>query len=156
MVLVYGTTLQLPGEYFNNNSGDSADLSISNYMDKLKSLMQRFKAIPARATTNRNTYVSNNLLDCSRVFVRHDAIRKPLQQPYNGPFPMIKCTDKHFTIQRNNRDEVVSIDRLKPDYMNAVPSTTATIPEIAPPLPHSMTPRTTRSGRHVRWPKHLY
>ena len=62
--------------------------------------------------------MSNNLHDCSHVFVRHDAIRKPLQQPYDGPFPVIKRTDKHFTIHMNNRDEVVSIDRLKPAYMD--------------------------------------
>ena len=55
---------------------------------------------------------------------------------------MIKRTDKHFTIQRKNCDEVVSIDRLKSAYMgtsvtsdpsSTMNTVTATIPEITHP-----------------------
>ena len=157
--LVYGTTLWLPGEYFNDNSSISDDLSIPTYVTKLKTIMQQLKAIPPRTATNRNTYVHNDLLDCSHVFVRHDATRKPFQQPYDGPFPVLKRTDKHFTITRNNHDEVVSIDRLKPAYIDTtIPSSstinipTSTIPDLCTPLSPTTT-RTTRSGRHIHWPK---
>ena len=157
--LVYGTTLRLPGQYFDDCTDN---LSIPNYVSKLKSIMQHLKAIPPRATHNRQTYVHNDLLNCTHVFVRHDAIRKPLQQPYDGPFPVIKRTDKHFTIQINNRDNIISIDRLKPAYMDisnsytttSLPTSTTSNTSTPPP---SCTPvRTTRSGRHIRWPKHLY
>jgi len=94
--------------------------------------------------------MSKDLLECSHVFVQHDAICKPLQQPYDRPFSVIKHTDKHFTITQNNCDEVVSIDRLKPTYMDAtitsypllstnnVPATT--MPEISTPSSPSATP----------------
>ncbi len=38
--------------------------------------------------------MSEALLTC----IRHDAVRKPLQPPYDGPYPVVKYTDKHFTI----------------------------------------------------------
>ena len=161
--LVYGTTLRLPGEYFNDNPTKSDDLSIPTYVTKLKTIMQQLKAIPPRVTNSRNTYVSNDLLNCSHVFVRHDATRKPFQQPYDGPFPILKRSDKHFTITRNNHDEVVLIDRLKPAYIDTAimsdpsSSTTntpaSTIPDISTPSSPSTAPHTTRSGRHIRWPK---
>ena len=72
--------------------------------------------------------MSKDLLDCTHVFIRHDAVRKPLQQPYDGPFLVTKCTDKHFTIQRNNHEEVVSIDRLKPAYIDTSMKTDTTSP----------------------------
>ena len=65
---------------------------------------------------------------CTHVFIRHDAVRKPLQQPYDGPFLVTKCTDKHFTIQRNNHEEVVSVDRLKPAYIDTSVKTDTTLP----------------------------
>ena len=134
---------QEAGEYFNDCLFNSDDLSISNYVNKLKSIVQRLKAIPPRVTTNRNTYVSNDLLECSHVFIQHDAICKPLQQPYDEPFPVIKCTDKHFTIHMNNHDEVVSIDRLKLAYMDtSVTSDPSSSTNNVPPTETS-TPSTT-------------
>ena len=159
--LVYGTTLRLPGQYFDDSTNNPDNLSLPNYVSELKSIMQHLKAIPPRATHNRQTYVHNDLLNCTHVFVRHDAIRKPLQQPYDGPFPVIKRTDKHFTIQINNREDIISIDRLKPAYMDTSDShTTTSLPPTTPPdtsiPPSPSTPvRTTRSGRHIRWPAHL-
>ena len=127
--------------------------------------MQQLKAIPPRATTNRNTYLSDDLHNCSHVFVRHDAISKPLQQPYDGPFPVIKCTDKHFTVHMNNCDEVVTIDTLKPAYMDtSVTSdplsstnnvTPTTIPETSTPSSPSSATCTTQSSRLIHWPKRL-
>ena len=125
--LVYGTTLRLPGEYFDDSISDT-NTNISNYVTKLKLVMQHLKATSPRPTANRKTYVNKDLLTCTNVFVRHDAIRKPLQQPYDGPFTVIKCTDKYFTIQRNNHDEAVSIDRLKPAYIDTSVKTDTTSP----------------------------
>ena len=103
---------------------------------------------------------------CTHAFVRHDAICKPLQQPYDGPFTVIKRTDKHFTIHRNNHEEAVSINRLKPAYIDTSVkidttsstsnSSTDTSSPSTPPTHKSTLPlRTTRSGCHVHWPKHL-
>ncbi len=102
------------------------------------------------------------------MFVRHDAVRKPLQPPYDGPFRIIKRTDKHFTLDLNGRHDTVSIDRLKPAHIEFRSSTnntntttyTPTVnlntqsPSQTPPPTVSPT-RSTRSGRRVHFPTYL-
>ena len=57
------------------------------------------------------------VLICTHVYLRNDTIPKPLQQPYDGPFIVIRHTYKHFKIQGNNF-KVVSIERHKPVYID--------------------------------------
>lgn len=167
--MVYGTTLRLPGEFFTVpttlSPADSQD-----YVSQLKAHMRLVRPSPPRFT-QRNTRVSKILSTATHVFIRHDAVRKPLQPPYDGPYPVVKRTNKYFVVNINGRNNTVSVDRLKPAHLDIVelPRITAqTEPEITPapsdaaPAPPevSTTPkeipcRTTRSGRQVHWPKHL-
>ena len=66
---------------------------------------------------NQRVFVHKDLKTSSHVFLRHDAVCKPLQPPYDGPYKVLKRTDKHFTIAVKGKNEVVSIDRLKPAYL---------------------------------------
>ena len=156
--LVYGTTLRLPSEFFDHHT-DVPIEDPSNYVTKLKSVMQQLQAIPPRLQSNKKVYVSDDLHKCTHVFVRHDAIRKPLQQPYNGPYEVLNRTAKHFTVNINGRKEVISIDRLKPAYLD---SDTPLPDNVPPPNPQCLadtdtntSKRVTRSGRHVHWPQQL-
>ena len=96
--------------------------------------------------------------------MRNDAVKKPLQSPYDGPFKVLKRTDKHFTLDIAGK-KTISLDRLKTAYMDDTPpftdDTTATN-DTKPQQSTSTTPvttkttqRVTRSGRHVHWPKKL-
>ena len=71
------------------------------------------------------TYVNIDFSSCSFVFIRHDAVRKPLQPPYNGPFFVLQRTNKYFTLDISDQKKVVSLDCLKPAYLDT-PSSTAT------------------------------
>ena len=115
--LVYGTTLRIPGEFFAPGT-DPLTSDPSTYAAQLKLAMRSLKAIPPRADLNRTFFVPKDLLTCPFVFVRHDAVRRPLQAPYDGPFKVLRRSDKHFTLDLNGREEVISIDRLKPAYMD--------------------------------------
>ena len=86
--LVYGTTLRLPGQVFHQNTSDSAT-NPASLLTSLKSAMQQLTAVPVRHQSQRNTYVSDELSTCTHVFVRNDTVRKPLQQPYDGPFRVL-------------------------------------------------------------------
>lgn len=111
--------------------------------------MQQLKPPPVRKSLNNDTYVSNDLLTCTHVFVRHDAVRKPLQQPYDGPYKVLQRNDRHFTLQLKNRKEVISLDRIKPAFIDTdiLPDTSATERPVSSELPPTTT--VTRSGRHV-------
>ncbi|KAL5480002.1 hypothetical protein EMCRGX_G023615 [Ephydatia muelleri] len=114
--LVYGTTLCIPGEFF--SIADSTAEDPGSYVVQLKATMQKLRAIEPREKHGYKTYVSDDLMSATHAFVRHDAVRKPLQQPYNGPFKVLHRSDKHFTLDINGRSEVISLDRLKPAYMD--------------------------------------
>jgi len=42
---------------------------------------------------NRTTFISSEWAKVTHVFVRHDAVKKPLRIPYDGPFLVIHRTD---------------------------------------------------------------
>ncbi|CAI5666193.1 unnamed protein product [Oreochromis niloticus] len=51
------------------------------------------------------------------VSARHDAHRTPLRPPYDGPYRVLKPGNKHFILDFGGRQEVVSVDRLKPAHV---------------------------------------
>ena len=157
--VVYGTTLRLPGQFF---SASSSDIDPTSYVQRLKSTMQQLHAPPVRPH-HRTVHIPDSLTTCTHVFIRHDAIRKPLQHPYDGPYKVLKRTPKHFTLDIQGRSSTVSLDRLKPAHLEqphysasaTLPSNIQPTPEPRPTSPASP-PRVTRSGRHVRWPDRFH
>ena len=102
--------------------------------------------------------MSSDLSHCTHVFARQDAVRWTQQQPYHSPHKVVERGAKTFTVDVNGKQEVISLDRLKPAHMedSATIDVTATDDTLLLPLPAVLTPlpttRTTRSGQHVHWP----
>ena len=168
--LVFGTTLRLPGQFI---APVRTGIDPGDYVSRLKQHMSSCKLTPTRAQQGA-TYVPKDLFESSYVFIRDDTVRKPLQQPYKGPFKVLKRNDKFFTVDIGGKRNQVSVDRLKvahveeridndaitevnapkaPSPANAAGSSAANaapaprFDTTAPPV------RQTRSGRHVHWPK---
>ncbi len=104
-------------------------------MAKLKTTMQNLQATPTRLSPRPNIHISDTLLSASHVFVRRDAVRTPLHQPYDGPYRIITRFHKYFTLQIKGRQDTVSIDRLKRahlerDLITTPPPTTLTSTSI--------------------------
>ena len=172
--MVYGTTLRLPGEFFTPSLTTTLP-DPSNFINQLTIHFKNIKSVPPRSR-HLNSNIPSTLSNTTHVFVRHDGLRKPLQPPYDGPYPVVKRTDKHSTVSINGHNNTVSIDRLKPahlDFENSPstsehslhsqtqhpPSTPSNpIPPLQPLSSHNTaltTPSSTRSGRHVRFPTYL-
>lgn len=156
--LVFGMPLSLPGQYFNVQQKPSPT-SPSSFVQELRQRMARLAYTPPRQQPT-NTYVPNNLEKCDFVFVRNDAVKRPLTPSYQGPFKVLKRSSKHLTIMRNKGKDTVSIDRIKParleeDLPNTNPSPT-TEDEASTTKNDISTPvRQTRSGRRVHFPTNL-
>ena len=83
-----------------------------------------------------NTYVPKDLRDSTHVWLRTDRVRKPLEAPYTGPYPVHDRSPKHFTIELPSGERrTVSLDRLKPAYLPTPASTDSTAtPASAEPI----------------------
>ena len=156
--LVYGATLRLPGSFF-SPSVDTTTMDPTSYVSRLKAIMSKLRPMPSQPHSHRSSFISPELQSTSHVFVRRDAVRKALQPPYDGPFPVLERSAKFFTLDIKGQTQTVSLDRLKPAHIdNTFPCTPA---QTAPVQPDSVATepaqqvRTTRSGRRVHWPDRL-
>ena len=114
--LVYGSPLTVPGDFFPDSSPRSAPQHLKQQRDRVGNL----RPIPTTTHGGENItpHVPSALNQAKFVFVRHDARRTPLQTPYDGPFEVIERTPKYFTLQIGNLKDNISIDRLKPAYLD--------------------------------------
>lgn len=132
--LVFGTLLRLPGELWISENDNVDPLSLAG------ELCKTFSKIQPTSTKNHGKpsfYVPRNLSDATQVFVRHNVHRAPLQRPYDGPFRVLQEGDKVLKVDFGTRKDFVSIDRLKPAYIETseefeMPSTKPT-PTMAKP-----------------------
>ena len=113
--LVYGTTLRVPGELISPTPTPVPDPA--SFATKLCQNMQSVKAIPPRPHI-RSSHFPHSLSSTSDVLVRHDAVKTSLQQPYDGPYKVIKRNTKYYTILVNGHNVNISIDRLKPAFLD--------------------------------------
>jgi hypothetical protein len=58
--------------------------------------MRTLQATPPRHTAQPNVHVSDSLASATHVFIWRDAVTNPLQQPYDGPYRVVKRTDKFY------------------------------------------------------------
>ena len=103
--------------------------------------MQALKAVLPRTVSRHEPFIPKDLMICPFVFVRHDAVRVPLQAPYDGPLKVLHRADKYFILDVNECQDSVSIDRLKPAYMDDISTSTPSTESYV-----------TRYGRQVRPP----
>ncbi|CAE1307629.1 unnamed protein product [Acanthosepion pharaonis] len=87
----------------------------SPFVEELRHKMAR--QICNSATATGESYIPQHLRDCKFVFVRNDAVRRPLTPAYQGPFQVLRRTDKHLTIKRANSTDTIAIDRTKPAFL---------------------------------------
>ena len=119
------------------------------------------------ATRHEKSFVFRDLQTSPYVFVCHDAVGGPLQPPYDGPYQVVHRGTNTFTLKINDKNVVVSIDRLKPAFLineNIEHHTTVKHNIIVPPsvqTEQSARPEiennsdttnryVTRSGRRIR------
>ena len=95
--------------------------------------MSNLRPASPRTPSTHSFFVSKDLSSTTHVFIRHDAVRKPLQHPYDSPFKVLQRNDKYFTVDMNGRQDTVSIDRLKVAHLDT-PSTVVVPAHIDTPV----------------------
>ena len=113
--LVYGTTLRLPGEFFDQQT------KYIDQSDYIKELRETFKLIlPTQTSCHGNKpgkSLAILLTTCDFIFIRNYAHRSPFQKVYVGPYRVIERKVKYFVVEKNGKKDSISVDRLKPAYV---------------------------------------
>lgn len=114
-VIVYGTTLRVPGEFFTSEEMPS---NPRIFVEDFRVAMQKLRPSATSHHIKPRFFYHKRLHDCSHVFLRDDSTKRPLEQPYSGPHKVnTRISDKVFTIDVNGRAVNVTVDRLKPAYL---------------------------------------
>lgn len=171
--MLFGQTLRLPGELLVNTSSPTVFQDPSDFVVKLRQHMASIRPVPASRHSRPEHFIFKELDTCSHVFLRDDAVRRPLQPPYTGPHPVMERSSdgKTMTINFKGKPVVVSVDRVKPAFIEQLdthdagtpaPQITTPAPPAGAPQPSlpppampvpSGQPYVTRSGRRVKFKK---
>lgn len=132
--MVYGDALVVPGEFF-------PDASSCDDLARLRRIVGKFAPFKQTYRAPSHRYIPRDLHTTKYVFLRTDASKPPLTPPYTGPYEVIARKEKTFLLRIKGADDWVSIDRLKPAYLQD---------DDPPPVQLS------RAGRPLsRAPRHL-
>ena len=108
--LLYGESLRLPGQLI---PGVGAEVPAGD-QSCLPSFFRKMRALAPVPSSHHAVHpcrVPPSLSSASYVYIRHDAVRRPLQRPYDGPFLVTKRGEKTFTISKQGQPYTVSDDR---------------------------------------------
>lgn len=153
--LVYGQPLRLPGEFLAANDGPARQEDPSSYVVRLRQRMESLRPMPASRHSHTKTFIYQSLSECSHVFLRDDTVRRSLQPPYTGPYPVVQRDSKTVTILQNGNSVRVTLDRVKPAFIltgraGSGCSPTAPIDDVSSSA--SQKPQyVTRYGRRVKF-----
>ncbi|KAH6943054.1 hypothetical protein HPB50_014431 [Hyalomma asiaticum] len=89
--------LGFQGNSFEPSSPPSTD-DASTYIRELRTTFHDLAPVIPADRHPQSVFVSQDLHDCSHVFVRCDQIRPPLTPAYDGPFRVLHCAPKTFTL----------------------------------------------------------
>ena len=110
--MLYGAPLTVPGAFTVPSNNPEA----SDHLQRLRDVAGRLVPAPDAWHGTRNSANTKGLREAEFVFVWRDASHGPLQTPYTGPYRILQRQDKYYIIQCGEREESVSVDRLKPAH----------------------------------------
>lgn len=113
--LVYGEDLRLPNEI---RIPTKQCTDPNDFIDQLRARVLSLKPTDTRSSNTR-TFMPKTLNDCEYVLVRSDRVKTSMQAPYDGPYKVIRRLRKQFVIDRNGKNQAISIDRLKPAIVDS-------------------------------------
>lgn len=80
--------------------------------------------------------MSQDILTCSKAFIRRGAVKRPLTPAYGGHFQVLARTPKHFKLLVYGRLDVIAVDNVEPAYLDDPPgqASLAAPPSLAAPI----------------------
>ena len=92
--MVYESQLRLSGQFFDRLVAHESQSQ--DFPEQQQAYLNNFCYNLPRMPTSRPTYADPKLQSCTHVFIRNNAHTGPLDQPWGGPYPVIKRGAKDF------------------------------------------------------------
>jgi hypothetical protein len=144
---VFGSPLILPAQF-----AAAPDDDQSLFLSKLQSSLAGHLTAPSKPPPPPAT-IPDTLLTTKFVFVRSPPSHPPLAPAYRGPYLILRRSPLAFLLQLGDRQDMVSVHRLKPanvpENTQPVPPPPRGRPAAKPPKPPSIL-RTTPTAPHNR------
>ncbi|XP_037580726.2 uncharacterized protein LOC119463975 [Dermacentor silvarum] len=151
--LVYGEPLRLAGEFLAAPPSTTATSDPTDFVARLRRTIAALRPSPAAHHCKTAPFVFKDLATCTHTFLRDDTVHRPFQPPYSRSYPVLRRDDKTFTLRVSGNDVRISIDWLKPAYIDSAEPGNTSAPTGVHPRPPTSQPAsvvTTRYGRRVR------
>ena len=145
--LLFGAPLTLPGQLL-----ESSEEPLEQVVSRLRSIQPP----PTRPITYAEvSAASQRIFSAQYVYVRRCGVIPPLSPLYTGPFAVVARGPKVFKLQVGDRQESVSVDRLKPHLgsspvVPAAPPARGRPPSSGGPAPASSSPPASAGGGSCR------
>lgn len=137
--MVYGAPLVVPGEFI---SAFPSQPQAAEHLRQLHNKVGKLIPHPMSRHAHVKTAIPKVLQTAKYVFIKKGGHRNPLQRPYEGPFRVVSTGDKTFKIQIGDSTDQVSIDRLKPAYVDPDKPVTVALPKPRGRPPKRKLPQT--------------
>ena len=150
--MVFGTSLRIPGQFI--PGAELGETSSNFFVQALADKMRSLRPAPSShrpSSSLSSVFLPPSLLRAKQVYIRHDAVRRPLQRPYDGPFDVITPGEKSFIVSRQGWPYSVSVDRLKPAFSVPAPPSTVVPPPSSPVARSSTSPDSPPRTRSSAW-----
>lgn len=89
--MLYGTSLRLPGEFFGCQQTTYIE---SDFVKGLRRSMAKVASTAASGHDDIKGFLQPNIKTATHVYIRNDAVKSPLQQPYEGPYEVLERSEK--------------------------------------------------------------
>ena len=110
---VYGSSLTIPGEFLG-----SPELPPASFLRKIEDAIAGLAIIPPHhMRSSPPQQLPPALMTAEFVFVCEPSSIPSLAPLYRGPYLVLERKDKFFRLQLGSRTDVVSVDRLKPAFL---------------------------------------
>lgn len=85
--------------------------------------MRRVRTSPSAHHIKHRAFALKGLYSCTHLFIQVDAVKRPLEQSYEGPYKIIKRISDHvFKIIVKGEPTTTSTERLKSAYYEVCPT----------------------------------
>lgn len=114
--MVYGSSLRLPGEFFESTRVFEPR---TEFVKNLRELFEKIRPIDAsNHNTRYKSFVQGDLSSCGHVFLRNDAVSPPLTPPYDGPYKILRRKESTMIIDIRGKAQEVSLNRIKAAFLD--------------------------------------